>query len=101
MSKEITALRWAIWTMQRCFICAPADCRERKLTSRPGRMVTGVTILGIVLFTLLPVTPVGKMLGMTAMPPVYFLFLVIDVIAYLLLVTLAKAFYIKKNQDLI
>ena len=35
------------------------------------------------------------------MPPVYFLFLVIDVIAYLLLVTLAKAFYIKKNQDLI
>ena len=20
-----TALRWAIWTMQRCFICAPAD----------------------------------------------------------------------------
>ena len=28
-------------------------------------------------------------------------FLVADVIAYLLLVTLAKAFYIKKNQDLI
>ena len=71
------------------------------IQSRPGRMVTGVTILGIVLFTLLPVTPVGKMLGMTAMPPVYFLFLVADVIAYLLLVTLAKAFYIKKNQDLI
>lgn len=71
------------------------------IQSRPGRMVTGVTILGIVLFTLLPVTPVGKMLGMTAMSPVYFLFLVADVIAYLLLVTLAKAFYIKKNQDLI
>ena len=71
------------------------------IQSRPGRMVTGVTILGIVLFTLLPVTPVGKILGMTAMSPVYFLFLVADVIAYLLLVTLAKAFYIKKNQDLI
>ena len=38
------------------------------------------------------------MLGMTAMSPVYFLFLVADVIAYLLLVTPAKAFYIKKES---
>ena len=37
MSKEITALRWAIWTMQRCFICAPADCRERKLRRMVAR----------------------------------------------------------------
>lgn len=72
------------------------------IQSRPGRMVTGVTILGnCIIYTAARVTPVGKMLGMTAMSPVYFLFLVADVIAYLLLVTLAKAFYIKKNQDLI
>ena len=71
------------------------------IQSKPGRMVVGVTIIGIVLFTLLPVTPVGTMLGLTTMPPAYFVFLIADVVAYLLLVTLAKSLYIKKNHELI
>lgn len=71
------------------------------IQSKPGKMVVGVTIIGIVLFTLLPVTSVGGMLGLTQMPPAYFLFLIANVVGYLLLVTLAKVLYIKKNHALI
>ena len=69
--------------------------------SKPSKAVVGVTVLGIVLFTLLPVTPLGNMLGLTVMPITYFVFLVIDVLLYLLLVPLAKSLYMKKHHELI
>lgn len=71
------------------------------IQSRPHKAVVWLTLGGIVLFSLLPVTPVGTVLGMTPMPPVYFLFLIITVVLYLLLVSLAKAWYLRKNRILI
>ena len=69
--------------------------------SRPSNAVIAVIFTGITLFTLLTVTSIGGMLGLTAMPGVYFLFLVVDVVCYLLFVTLAKAFYLKKEKNLL
>lgn len=69
--------------------------------SRPSRPVIWVTALGIVLFTLLTVTPLGKLIGLTALPIGYYAFLVLNVILYLLSVTVAKRFYVKKYKSLL
>ena len=71
------------------------------LQSRPSRPVMLVTGLGIVLFTGLTFTPLGRLIGLTALPPVYFAFLAAMVALYLLLVSLAKGLYRKKYRELI
>ena len=71
------------------------------LQSRPSRPVMLVTLLGTVLFTLLTFTPLGNLIGLTALPPVYFLFLLVTVFCYLLWVTLAKRWYIRRYQELL
>lgn len=71
------------------------------LQSRPSRPVMLVTGLGIVLFTGLTFTPLGRLIGLTALPPVYFAFLAAMVALYLLLVSLAKVRYVKKYRELI
>lgn len=70
------------------------------IQSRPGKSVVIVTLIGIFLFTLLPFSPLGSVLGMSPLPFFYFLFLIGTVSLYLLFVTLAKMMYIKKNADL-
>ena len=69
--------------------------------SKPSRPVMLVTLLGVVFFTGLTFTPVGSLIGLTALPPAYFGFLVVIVLLYLLLVTLAKSWYIKKYHELL
>lgn len=78
--------------------------RTRKLPliqSKPSRPVMLVTLLGILLFTVLTFTPVGHLIGLTALPAAYFSFLVVIVLLYLLLVTLAKSWYLKKYRELV
>ena len=53
------------------------------------------------LFTGLTFTPLGRLIGLTALPPVYFAFLAVMVALYLLLVSLAKGLYRKKYRELI
>lgn len=69
--------------------------------SRPSRPVMTVTTLGILFFTILTFTPVGKIIGLTALPAPYFCFLIAIVILYLLLMTLTKKCYLKKYQELL
>ena len=71
------------------------------LQSRPSRPVMIVTALGIVLFTAISFTPLGALFGLTAMPLHYFGFLIAMVLLYMLLITLAKAFYLRKYHELI
>ncbi len=71
------------------------------LQSRSSPVMESITVLGILIFTALTITPLGKLLGLTAMPPVYFVFLVVTVILYLVFTTLAKTIYIRKYHDLI
>lgn len=70
------------------------------LQSKPSFPVILVTFLGVLLFTALTFTPVGRLIGLTALPLSYFGFLVVIVLLYLLLVTLAKGWYIKKYHGL-
>lgn len=69
--------------------------------SRPSAPVMIVTMLGILLFTVLTFTPLGRLIGLTAMPAPYFGFLVVIVFLYLLLVTLAKGWYVRKYHELL
>ena len=68
--------------------------------SRPSAAVMTVTLLGILCFTVLTFTPLGALIGLTAMPAGYFLFLIVIVLVYLLLVTFVKKCYIKKYHEL-
>ena len=69
--------------------------------SRPSTPVLVVTFLGIGTFTLLAVTPIGSLIGMTSLPPVYFAFLIATVVCYLLVVTVVKKLYKKRYHSLI
>lgn len=71
------------------------------LQSRPSRPVMVVTMLGILFFTILTFTPVGTLIGLTALPLSYFGFLVVIVLLYLLFITLAKGRYLKKYHELL
>ena len=78
--------------------------RTKKLPmvqSRPSGPVMMVTMLGILLFTALTFSPFGHLIGLTALPAPYFVFLIVIVLSYLLLVTLAKSWYVKKYNDLL
>ncbi len=78
--------------------------RTKKLPfiqSKPGKMVVLVTIAGIVLFTMLPISPLGVILGLSVLPVSFYFFLVVNVIMYLLMVTFAKFIYVKKMKKLI
>ena len=71
------------------------------LQSRPSRPVMLVTLLGTLFFTVLIFTPAGELLGLTPLPPVYFGFLSVVVLLYLLWVTLAKGWYIRRCRELL
>ncbi len=71
------------------------------LRSRPSRPVMLVTVLGTVLFTIITFTPMGELIGLTALPYVYFIFLAVTVFFYLLWVTLAKRWYIWRYHELL
>lgn len=70
------------------------------ISSKPSKSVSLVTVIGVICFTILTFTPIGEMIGLTAMPISYFAFLITVVIAYMILVTIVKSFYVKKYNEL-
>jgi Mg2+-importing ATPase len=60
------------------------------LRSRPSRQLTVTTIVIVILGVLFPFSPLAHVLGFTALPEMYFLFLAISTLTYLLLVEIAK-----------
>ena len=71
------------------------------LQSRPSVPVIAVTALGVMAFTILTYTPAGTLIGLTALPGVYFIFLAIVVVVYLMLMTLVKRWYVRKYKGLL
>lgn len=71
------------------------------LQSRPSAPVMLITVVGILLFTGLTLTPMVDVLGITVLPPWYFGFLLVIVASYMLLTTALKRIYIAKHGDLI
>ncbi len=72
----------------------------RFIHNRASRPVILVTVIGAICFTVLALSPLGTFIGMTAMPPIFFVFLVVIVALYLLLVAGLKRIYISKYKEL-
>ena len=69
--------------------------------SRASAPVMLLTLFGIGVVTLIPFTPMGAALGLTALPPVYFAWLAGIVLGYMLLATLVKKLYIRRYGELL
>jgi Mg2+-importing ATPase len=58
--------------------------------SRPSPALTATTVAIVILGLLIPFSPIGRSLGFTPLPKLYFMFLAIAAATYLLLVEFAK-----------
>ncbi len=68
--------------------------------SKPAKIVTAVTLIGVVLFTVFTFTPLGAIFGLTVLPLEYFLFLIGIIVGYMILVSIVKKIYIRKYSEL-
>jgi Mg2+-importing ATPase len=64
-------------------------------TSRPGKWLTVLTISCVAFGTILPFTVLGSFMGFAALPPEYWILLVLMVATYLVLVDAGKVFFYK------
>lgn len=71
------------------------------LQSHASWQVTLLTFTGIALLTALPFTGAAQPLGLSPLPLVYFAWLALILVAYMVLVTLAKKSYIRKYKELL
>lgn len=69
------------------------------IQSRASKILTFTTFMGIALLTIIPFTFIGKSIGLTSLPIVYFVFLICVILSYMLLVTFIKKLYIKKYNE--
>jgi len=71
------------------------------LQSRASTPVTLLTFSGIAVLTCIPFTPFGALIGLHALPPVYFAWLAGIVLCYMLLATAMKKVYIHRYGELL
>ncbi|MDR1018732.1 MAG: magnesium-translocating P-type ATPase [Lachnospiraceae bacterium] len=71
------------------------------IQSNASKTLTLVTALGILIGSILPYSPIGKELGLTALPFVFWLWLMLTMLCYLTLVTFVKKRYVKKYGELL
>ena len=71
------------------------------LRSRASGVVWLVTSAGLLILTAIVYTPAAHLLGLAPLPLWYFGFLAVTILAYMLLVTAAKRWYIQKYHTLV
>ncbi len=71
------------------------------LQSRASMPVLLFTFSGATLLTILPFTPLGTAVGLSALPAVYFGFLALVIVCYMLAATAAKRLYIRQFGTLL
>lgn len=69
--------------------------------SRASALVTFLTFAGIAVVTLIPFTPLGAALELTALPGIYFAWLAAIVAGYMLLATVVKKLYVRRYGELL
>ncbi|MDY5251249.1 MAG: magnesium-translocating P-type ATPase [Erysipelotrichaceae bacterium] len=71
------------------------------IQSRASLPVTILTMLGCIILTIIPFTPISTALGFTALPSAFFAYLVPCIILYMILATIVKKAYIRHHQELL
>ena len=88
----------SMWT-QTLVIHMVRTAKVPVVQSRASAPLTGLTLAGIAVVTVLPFSPLAGGLGLAALPAGYFAALAGVVAGYILLESAAKAFYIKKYHS--
>jgi magnesium-transporting ATPase (P-type) len=73
-----------------CLVIFIIRTRGAPWQSRPHPLLTGLTVGAVLVGLLIPLTPLGKLIGFVEPPPGFYVFLVCAVVAYLLLVEIVK-----------
>lgn len=71
------------------------------IQSRASMPVTTLTFMGIGALTLIPFTPLGTAIGLTALPAIYFAYLGAIIVGYMILATIMKKLYVKHYGELL
>lgn len=71
------------------------------IQSRASASVTLFSFAGIAVLTVIPFTPLGAMLGLAALPNIYFVFLAVTIICYMALATALKTLYVRRYGELL
>ncbi len=71
------------------------------IRSRASGMVSLMSVLGLIVATVIPFSPLAGAFGMTPMPGIYWAYLAAILAGYMLLVILAKTLYIRKYGELL
>lgn len=71
------------------------------IQSRASAPVILFSFAGIAVLTVIPFTPLGAMLGLAALPNIYFVFLAVTIICYMALATALKTLYVRRYGELL
>lgn len=71
------------------------------LQSRASKQVVISTIVALLLVTIIPFTGLKDTLHLAVLPAIYYVYLVITILAYMTVVTIVKRQYIKKHGELL
>lgn len=71
------------------------------IQSRASLPVSIMTMLGCLLLTLIPFTPLSSSLGFTMLPAAFFAYLIPCIILYMIMATIIKKAYIRHHQELL
>ena len=88
----------SMWT-QTLVIHMVRTAKVPLLQSRASASLTGLTLAGMAVVTVLPFTPLAEGLGLTALPAGYFAALAGIVAGYILLESLAKKLYLRRYHS--
>jgi len=71
------------------------------LQSHASAPLTLLTIVGIAVLTIIPFTSIGMSIGLAALPPTFFLWLILTVFLYMALVTVFKRIFVRRYGELL
>ncbi|MCL1913049.1 MAG: magnesium-translocating P-type ATPase [Eubacteriaceae bacterium] len=71
------------------------------LQSRASLQVAASTFAGIAVLSIVPFTAFGSKIGFAPLPPAYFGWLVLTILVYMALVTVAKQAFVKRHGELL
>ena len=71
------------------------------LQSRASGILTLLSVISISIAIIIPYTGFGASIGMYPLPPIYYFWLVLTIIGYMLVVSIAKKYFIKKYGELL
>lgn len=69
--------------------------------SRPSKLLALLSMVSVSIAIIIPYTGFGASIGMTGLPLVYYFWLLLTIVGYFIVVTIAKQLYLKRHDQLL